>query len=168
MQSIYKINGIDFNKYNPDIDWSGQYFNQYPEVIKLKNRVGVYTFTLCDEPVYIGSSTNLFSRFQTHIMHMQGKSNAQSSKLTWKKYYYLNKHINQVQFQVLNMYDSTISKTELEEYEYLYINQYNPIFNINYKYALKQWNGTEQDIDDFVNGIISMDILKNQIIYTTK
>ena len=168
MQSIYKINGLDFNKYNPEIDWSGKYFDQYQEAIKLKNCAGIYAFTLCNEPVYIGSSINLFGRFQTHIMHMHSKSNSQSSKLKWKKYYYLSKYIDRVQFQVLNIYDNTISNTKLEEYEYAYINKYCPIFNINYKDTLKRWNGTEQDIDDFVNGIISIDILKNKIINPTK
>jgi excinuclease UvrABC nuclease subunit len=160
MQGIYTIDGVDFAKYNPEIDWTGKHFNQYPEVVNLKNRVGVYVFTLCGEPVYIGSSTNIFGRLQTHIAHMKSKTNQQSSKLKWKKYYYLNKYVSHVQFQVLDIYSNNITKEELEEHEYKYIYEYHPIFNVNYKNTLYRWNGTEQDVDDFVNGIISMNILK--------
>lgn len=164
MQGIHIIDGVDFAKYNPEIDWSGIYFNRYPEVANLKNHAGVYAFTLCGEPVYIGSSTNLFGRLQTHIAHIQSKMNNQNSKLKWKKYYYLNKHISQVQFQVLNIYRD-ITKEELEKYEYKYIHKYRPIFNINHKDALYQWDGTEQDIDNFINGIITIEDLKNKLTH---
>ena len=168
MKGIYMIDGVDFAKYHPAIDWSGASFNEYPEVADLKNRTGIYAFTLCGEAVYIGSSINLFSRLQAHIMHMQGTANRTHSKLVWRKYYYLKKYLDEVQFHVLAVYDNPISKDLLEQYEYEYIEKYLPIFNVNYKDSLKRWNGTEQDIADFVNGLISIDVLKAQLINTTK
>ena len=157
---MYSINGTEFAKYNPELDWNGKLFEQYNEIAPLRKCPGVYTFTLCGEIVYIGSSTNLFGRLQTHIANMQGKTNYHNPSMKWRKYHYLNKHISNVQFKVLEFCDKTITKDQLENIEYMYINQHRPIFNINYKDTLCKWNGSEQDIDDFVNGIISMDDLK--------
>ncbi len=157
----YTINGMEFAKYNPELDWTGKIFKQCDEVALLKNRAGVYAFTLCGEIVYIGSSINLFGRFQTHIGSLQGKTNYRNSSLKWRKYHYLNKHISEVQFQVLEFCDRGVNKESLEILEYKYINQYCPIFNINYKDKLKRWNGSEYDIDNFVDGTISMDDLKS-------
>lgn len=163
MQSIYVISGKDFAKYNPELDWSGRLFNQYKEIIPLRNCAGVYAFTMCGEIVYIGSSTNLFGRLQTHIANIQGKTNARSTNLKWKKYHYINKHISHVQFHIIETFDVNITKEQLESIEYQYIKQYRPIFNINYKDELMMWGGSEQDIDNFVNGIVSMSGLKNNI-----
>ena len=162
MQGAYIINGLDFAKYNLELDWSGKLFEQYEEIDALRRQPGIYAFTLCGEIVYIGSSTNLFGRLQTHIGNLQGKTNYRRSSLKWRKYHYLNKHISMVQFQVIEFCDHNITKDELEALEYAYINQYCPIFNINYKDKLKRWNGFEYDIDNFVNGIISIDDLKNK------
>lgn len=159
---MYSINGTEFAKYNPELDWSGKFFEKYNEIAPLRKCPGVYTFTLCGEIVYIGSSTNLFGRLQTHIANMQGKTNYRNPSMKWRKYHYLNKYISNVQFKVLEFCDKTITKDQLENIEYRYINQHRPVFNINYKDTLYRWNGSEQDIDDFVNGIISMDDLKTQ------
>jgi hypothetical protein len=159
MQSIYTIDGADFAKYNPELDWSGKIFEQYNEIAPLRRCPGIYAFTLCGEIVYIGSSTNLFGRLQTHIANMQGKTNYRNQSMKWKKYHYLNKHISNVQFKVIEVCDKTITKDQLENIEYKYINQHCPIFNINYKDSLHRWSGSEEDIDNFVNGTISMDEL---------
>ena len=160
MQGICTIDGLDFDKYNPELDWSGKLFEQYEEIAPLRKQPGIYAFTLCREVVYIGSSINLFGRLQTHIAHMQGNANCTHSSLTWRKYFYLKKYISQVQFQVLEFCNTNISKSELEDIEYSYVNKHNPIFNINRGKSLHQWDGSEQDIDDFVNGNLSMDNLK--------
>jgi hypothetical protein len=160
MQGIYAIHGLDFAKYNPTLDWSGKLFEQYEEIAPIRKRAGVYAFTLCGEIVYIGSSTNLFGRLQTHIGNLQGKTNYRRSSLKWRKYHYLNKHISKVQFHVLEFCEYGTTKEDLEILEYKYINQHCPIFNVNYKDKLKRWNGSEYDIDNFVNGAISMDDLK--------
>lgn len=157
---LYTISGVDFAKYNPELDWSGKLFGQYKEISPIRNHTGIYAFTLCDEIVYIGSSTNLFGRFQTHIAHLQGKLNKNSVSVEKRKYYYLNKYLPQVQFKVLEFYNNSISKDELESNEYKLIHSYNPIFNINFKNEIKKWDWSEQNIDDFVNEIISMDKLK--------
>ena len=162
MQSIYTIDGIDFAKYNPELDWSGKLFEQYEEIAPLHKQPGIYDFTLCGEVVYIGSSINLFGRLQTHIAHMQGNANRTHSSLKWRKYFYFKKYISQAQFQVLEFCNQSVTKDELESLEYTYINQYCPIFNINYKDKLKRWNGSEHDIDNFINGMISIDDLKNK------
>lgn len=161
MDGLYTINGKDFAKYNPELDWSGKLFEQYSEVAQIRKRAGVYAFTLCGEIVYIGSSINLFGRLQTHIAHLHGKTNQRSTSWQWRKYHYLNKYLSEVQFRVIEFIDQPVAKNELESSEYKYINQYCPIFNINYKNQLKRWSGSEQDIDSFINGIISMDELKN-------
>lgn len=164
----YVISGIDFLKYNPELDWSGKLFEQYTEVHTLKQQAGVYAFTLCGEIVYIGSSNNLFGRFQTHIAHMQGKTNRSSASLEKKKYFYLNKYLPYVKFEIICFYDKSISRSQLEENEYDFITRHCPIFNVNYKNGQRRWNGSEQDIDDFVNGIISMDKLKHNIMISTE
>lgn len=162
MQDVYTIDGTDFVKYIPELDWTGKRFEQYQEVIDLKHRAGIYAFTLCGEIVYVGSSINLFGRLQTHIMHMQGRSNYRNPSMKWRKYHYLNKHVAHVQFQVLEIFDD-ITKESLENIEYDYIEQLCPIFNVNYKDTLKRWAGSEEDIDTFVNGEVSMDILKRNL-----
>ena len=88
MQSVYTIDGNDFSKYDHELDWSGRLFEQYEEIAPIKNHSGIYAFTICEEIVYIGSSTNLFNRLQTHIGHMHGKTNQYSSSMESKKYYY--------------------------------------------------------------------------------
>lgn len=163
MQDIYTIDGKNFAKYNPELDWSGKLFEQYEEISPISRRAGVYAFTLCGEVVYVGSSINLFGRLQTHIAHMQGKTNRNSTSIDQKKYYYLNKYLPYVQFEILYFYDKFVSKSQLEEKEYELINQYCPIFNVNYKDRLKRWNGSEQDIDNFVHEITSMDDLKSKL-----
>ena len=159
MQESYQINGIDFAKYNPEIDWSGKYFDSYSEVANIKNRAGVYAFTLCNEIVYVGSSTNLFGRLQTHIAHINSKTNRTSKSVERKKYYYLKKYISHVKFKVLDVYPDNISKEQLETYEYEYICKYNPIFNIKLKDSIQIWCGTEQNIEDFVKGLLTIDDL---------
>ena len=162
MQSVYTIDGNDFSKYDHELDWSGRLFEQYEEIAPIKNQGGIYAFTICEEIVYIGSSINLFNRLQTHIGHMHGKTNQYSSSMESKKYYYLNKYLSYVQFHVLHFLDKPVFKYQLEECEYDFIHKYCPIFNINYKDSQRRWNGSEQDIDDFVNGIILMDDLKTK------
>lgn len=151
------IAGNDFPKYNPELDWSGQLFKQYPEVYSLKQQTGIYAFTLCGKIVYIGSSRNLFGRLQTHIAHIQGKTNQNSTSIEKKKYYYLSKYLPYVQFKILYFYDEPVSKNQLEEKEYSFINKYCPIFNID---GCQLWNDSAQAVDDFVHGVISMDDLK--------
>lgn len=163
MRNVYSIDGIDFAKYNPELDWSGRIFDEYQDAMSLRYRAGVYAFTLCDEVVYVGSSMNLFGRLQTHIAHIYSKSNKDSSSVKYKKYYYLNKYLPHVKFYVLCFFDSDVTKSQLEEKEYSFINQYCPIFNVNYKDSIHRWNGSEQDIDSFVNGTIHMNDLKIQI-----
>lgn len=162
-QSIYTINGFTFDKYNPELDWSGKLFEQYEEISLLRKQAGIYAFTLCNEIVYIGSSINLFRRLQTHIANLQGKTNYQNPSLKWRKYHYLNKHISKVQFQVIGFCNQDITKEDLELLEYEHINRHCPIFNVNYKDKLKRWKGSEQDIDNFVAGLILMEDLKNQL-----
>lgn len=159
-KKIYTIDGRDLAKYNPELDWSGKLFEQYEELIPIRKQSGIYAFTLCGEIVYIGYSINLLGRLQSHIAHMQGKTNQSSTSMENKKYYYLNKYLSHVQFEVLYFYNRSVSKAQLEEHEYEFIHQYSPIFNINYKDKLVRWNDSEQNIDDFVNGIISMEDLK--------
>jgi hypothetical protein len=91
---------------------------------------------------------------------MHGKTNQSSSSMENKKYYYLKKYLPYVQFHILRFLDKPVFKYQLEECEYDFINKYRPIFNINYKDGRRRWNDSEQDINDFVNGIISMDNLK--------
>lgn len=163
MQSICMIEGVNFDKYNPEEDWNWKRIIQCPKAEMLNKCVGVYTFTLCDEPVYIGSSTNLLSRLQTHIMSIyRGYKYLQPRNFDLRKYYYLNKYIDKVKFQVLDIYDNDISKEQLEKHEYDFISIYNPIFNIRHKDGVRRWYGTEQDVDDFVNGISTIDNLKNR------
>jgi hypothetical protein len=160
MQSVYTIDGNDFYKYDHELDWSGKLFEQYDEVAPIRNQGGIYAFTICGEIVYIGSSRNLFNRFQTHIGHMHGKTNQSSSSMENKKYYYLKKYLPYVQFHILRFLDKPVFKYQLEECEYDFINKHSPIFNINYKNGQRRWNDSEQDLDNFVNGIVSMDDLK--------
>lgn len=162
MQSVYTIDGNDFYKYNHELDWSGKLFEQYEEIAPIRNQGGIYAFTICGEIVYIGSSRNLFNRLQTHIGHMHGKTNQSSSSMENKKYYYLKKYLPYVQFHILRFLDKPVFKYQLEECEYDFINKYRPIFNINYKNGQRRWNDSEQDLDNFVNGIISMDDLKTK------
>lgn len=165
---IFHICGNEFIKYNSEDDWSGKYFSDFSNASVLKSFAGVYAFTLCGEVVYVGSSTNLFNRFRTHIISIQHGDNCKSHKIADRKYCYLNKYIEKVEFQVLATYDKHIPKNELEKYEREYMSIYIPIFNVNYIDNVKRWTGSDEDLDEFVNGNIAMSDLQNQIRSMTK
>lgn len=163
INSIFEICGSDFMAYNPEGDWVGKYFDDVPNILILKECAGVYVFTLCDEVVYVGSSINLFNRFRTHVMNIQHGDNCLHSTPAERKYYYFNNHIKDIQFKVIATYDKCISKEELESYENQYIDLYSPIFNINCGQKINQWCGTEEDIEDFVLGLLTVDDLMRKM-----
>ena len=166
--SIFHIRGDDFIQYNSEDDWVGNYFYGFPNASVLKNFSGIYAFTLCGEVVYVGSSVNLFNRFRTHIISIQHGDNCKSPSIADRKYYYLNKYIENVEFKVLATYDKHMSKQDLEQREHQYINIYQPIFNVNYMDKVKRWCGSDRDIDEFVNGNTTIADLQRQMKSMTK
>lgn len=159
----YEMDGVNFDKYNLWFDWSGKHCDKYEEATPIKNKTGIYAFTLCGEIVYVGSSTNLFGRLQSHITHMFSFGDKSKSRLEQRKYHYLKKYISQVKFVVLEFCDRNTQKEELEQIEYSYIDKYNPIFNVRRGDIFREWDGNEHDIDNFVNGNTSIDNLKSMI-----
>ena len=162
-QYSYEMDGLSFEKYNLWPDWSSKNCDKYEEVAPIKKKAGVYAFTLCDEIVYVGSSINLFSRLQSHIAHIFSLGDKSKSRLELRKYHYLKKYISQVKFVVLKFCDNSISKRELEQIEYSYIEKHNPIFNVRRGDTFREWDGNEQNVDDFVNGNTFMDDLRSMI-----
>ena len=167
MNNLFQINGNDLIKYNADIDWYGKYFDSFPNSSQLKISAGIYAFVLCNEIVYIGSSINLFNRLRTHVMNIQCGHKCNTQRIGERKYYYFNKYITDMQYMLLQVYDKNISKLELEAHEYKHIQMHNPIFNVQYRGQRRIWNGTDQDIDNFVNGIVTIDELKRRYTYDT-
>ena len=160
---VYEMNGLDFAKYNLWLDWRGKHFSQSEEILPIQKKAGIYAFTLLGEVVYVGSSINMFGRLQSHIAHMFSLSDKSKSRLEQRKYHYLKKHISQVKFVVLEFCDRNVHKEELEQIEYSYINEYNPIFNVHRGDVFREWDGNEKNIDDFVDGDIDIDDLKLMI-----
>ena len=163
MDNLFRINGNDLIQYDADTDWYGKYFDTFSNSAQLKTSAGVYAFVLCNEIVYIGSSTNLFSRLRTHIMNIQCGNKCHTHSIGERKYYYFNKYITNMQYTLLQVCNKHISKSELEAYEYEYIKTHEPIFNVQYGKQRKKWNGTDQDIDNFVNGAIAINKLKSKL-----
>lgn len=165
--SLFSIYGDDLIQYDSENDWAGNYFFTFPNASVL-NYAGIYAFTLCGEIVYVGSSIKPLNRLRTHIISIQHGDNCHSLSVAERKYYYLNKHISNVEFHIMKAYDKHIAKHQLESYEYEYMNHYCPIFNVNYGGNIIKWCGTDQDIDDFVDGKVSINTLKDKLINSTK
>lgn len=127
---------------------------KYKDISTELDRSGIYAIKLCDEVVYVGQSCSLFSRLLEHCVALF--SDKPSSEL---KYKLLRDFYKDMSWTVL-MYEDLEMLTDGEDY---YINKYRPIFNIETPYGEQHFWGTQEDIDDFCCGLLTMDDLKSII-----
>lgn len=127
---------------------------KYKDISTELDRSGIYAIKLCDEVVYVGQSCSLFARLLEHCVALF--SDKPSSEL---KYKLLRNFHKDMSWTVL-MYEDLEMLTDGEDY---YINKYKPIFNIQTPYGEQHFWGTQEDLDDFCCGLLTMDDLKSMI-----
>lgn len=127
---------------------------KYQDISTKLDKSGIYAIKLCDEVVYIGQSCSLFSRLLEHCVALF--SDKPSSEL---KYKLLRNFYKDMSWSVL-MYEDVAMLTDGEDY---YINKYKPIFNIQTPYGEQHFWGTQEDLEDFCYGLLTMDDLRSMI-----
>lgn len=129
---------------------------QYPDIARQLDKSGVYAIKLCNEVVYVGQAHVLFLRMLTHAKNLQAKKLNEAKD--YRKYKLLKSYLNDVTLEVLT-FTRNIDKEEKK-----YIRQYNPIFNIMKPEGHRYFNGTIEDIDDFVAGLSTMEDLRELVV----
>ena len=120
------------------------------------DRAGVYGFFLCSECVYVGQSKNLRRRLRRHLNRFVNIDNLKDRN-TNNKYRFLKPYIKYLDWSVIEYVDDASNLTITERY---WIDYYNPIFNVSRFTGNKLFQGTIDDIDDFVCGLQTMDDLR--------
>lgn len=127
---------------------------KYKDMAIKLDRSGVYVIKLCNEPVYVGQSCNLFSRLLEHCVALFADKPSTELKYKLMRNFYKNMSWEVVTYQDVDM---------LIETENYYIDKYNPIFNIQTPHGEQYFWGTEEDIEDFCCGLLTIDDLRSMI-----
>ena len=128
---------------------------QYPDLARQLDKSGIYAIKLRNEVIYVGESRILFFRLINHCNKLQAKRLSKTD--SDKKYRYLRNHLDNITFEVLEVTHN------LKKQEKYYIQKYNPIFNILSPDGLRYFNGTMDDVSDFVCGLATMDDLRQML-----
>lgn len=136
-----------------------QYFLEHPEWYSLNNQAGIYGIFLDKECVYIGESHDLLGRILTHMknFNLPAKYLKTNSDYKYKILKHYKKHIS---IRILQFTNKRRKQIEKE-----YIDKYKPIFNISIGDKRQYFIGNEEDIDDFICGLSTMDDLKTMVSY---
>jgi excinuclease UvrABC nuclease subunit len=123
-------------------------------------RPGVYGFFLCNECVYVGQAKNLNRRLRRHLNRFID-SDIIKHRPTNNKYKILKPYIKYLSWSIIEYVDdfSNLTKTENK-----WIDYYNPIFNIRTPNGKRMFSGTSDDIEDFIYGLATMDMLRQDYL----
>lgn len=149
MEIIDGITMMDMGKTSPVRSWL-----KYKDVAMILDRSGIYAIKLCNEIVYVGQSCNLFARLLEHCTALF--SDKPSTEL---KYKLMRNFYKDMSWEVLEYQDCDM----LIEAENYYIDKYNPIFNIQTPHGEQYFWGTQEDIEDFCCGLLTMDDLHSMV-----
>lgn len=133
----------------------------YNQRQKSYGEAGIYGFFLCNECVYVGQSKNIFARLNNHLDYF-AMSDTLGGQKTYKKYKLLKPYIKELEWRILEFVEDEFN---LDQAENIWISYYSPIFNLETPNGLKHFYGTQEDIDDFVYGLLSMEDLKTLCAY---
>lgn len=126
--------------------------NNLVDAIHLPENIqGIYGLFLNNECVYIGQSSCVRSRVISHLLECTKVD-------TEDKYTHLSRHIDKVQYAVL---EQVKHEQDLTSRENAWIAEYKPIFNKMRPDGIHIFVGNENDIDAFVDGKVTMDFLKS-------
>ena len=116
---------------------------------------GIYGWFVKDECFYVGQSKELYSRFVSHAEELaKVRQKEVPSKL---KYILLKPFVEHIEWRELEF------TKDLDEAENRWIEFYKPIFNCKTPYGKQSFEGTEDDIKDFVEGKITYEDLKKLV-----
>ena len=124
------------------------------------NKSGIYGFFLCGECVYVGQAKNLNRRLRRHLNRFINIENLKHNS-TNNKYRILKPHIEYLSWSIIEYVEDISQLTKIEN---KWIDYYNPIFNIRTHHGRQIFCGTSDDIEDFIFGLTTMDILRQDYL----
>lgn len=116
---------------------------------------GIYGWFVKDCCVYVGQSKELYSRFVSHAEELaKVRQKEIPSNL---KYILLKPFVELIEWRELEY------TKDLDEAEAKWILHYKPIFNCRTPYGKQSFEGTEEDIKDFIENKITYEDLKRLV-----